>query len=134
MNKERRSAKHLQNGDIAAYFEICVSEGDPALIVAALGDISRAYGMAKVAKDTGLSKEHLCRVLSVDGNPKFSTIVKVVKAVGLSLHAGNAEVQRESTQIVNINEAINKSERLSMLSHRLAKCYLQIGQSIDTTR
>jgi probable addiction module antidote protein len=134
MSKEWSSVRHLRNDDIAAYFEICVSEGDPALIVAALGDISRAHGIAKVAKDIGLSKDYLSWILSGNGNPKFSTIVKVIKAVGLSLHAGNAGSQDESAHIGNIHEAINKSGRLSMLSQRLAKCYLQIGQSIDTTR
>jgi hypothetical protein len=69
--------------------------------------------------------------LSGNGNPKFSTIVKVIKAVGLSLHAGNAESR--DAHIGNISEAINKSGQLSMLSQRLAKCYLQIGRSIDPT-
>lgn len=134
MQKEWPSVKHLQNGDIAAYFEICVSEGDPALIVAVLGDIARAYGIHKVAKDTGLSEEKLWRDLSAKGNPKFSTVAKVVKAVGLSLSVGNAGLQRVSAPIANISDAINKSGRLWMLPQRLAKCYLQIGQLVDTTR
>jgi probable addiction module antidote protein len=134
MSKEWSSVRQVRNDDIAAYFDICVSEGDPALIVAALGDIARAHGIAKVARDIGLSKEYLSSILSGNGNPKFATIVKVIKAVGLSLHAGNTHSQDEAAHIGNINEAINKSGRLAMLSQRLAKCYLQIGQSIDATR
>lgn len=78
--------------DMVAYFDACLSEGDPALIAAALGDIARARGMTQIAKETGLSRESLYRALSGEGNPEFSTIVKVVKALGLTLHAGTQAV------------------------------------------
>lgn len=74
--------------DIALYFEACLEEdpGDGSLIRAALGDISRARGMTSLAKETGLSREGLYRALSADGNPEFSTVMKVVNALGLRLH------------------------------------------------
>ena len=81
-------AEHLQTEeDITAYFDACLAEGDPALITAALGDIARARGMTKVAKDSGLSRESLYRALSSEGRPEFSTVMKVVNALGLTLHA-----------------------------------------------
>jgi len=74
--------------DIARYFEACIEEdpGDGSLIRAALGDISRARGMSDIARATGLSREGLYKALSPDGNPRFSTVLKVIKALGLRLH------------------------------------------------
>jgi probable addiction module antidote protein len=81
-------AEHLESEeDIAAYLEAAFEEGDPSLIAAALGDIARAKGMAQVARDAGLGRESLYKALSPDGNPEFATIMKVVNALGLKLHA-----------------------------------------------
>ncbi len=81
-------ADHLQSReDMAAYLQAALEEGDPALIAAALGDIARAKGMSQVARDAGLGRESLYKALSPAGNPEFATILKVVKALGLVLHA-----------------------------------------------
>jgi probable addiction module antidote protein len=53
----------------------------------ALGDIARAKGMAQVARAAGLSRESLYKALSGERSPGFDTILKVVKALGLTLHA-----------------------------------------------
>jgi probable addiction module antidote protein len=85
--------EHLQTrDDMVDYLDACLAENDPTLIAAALGDIARVRGMTQVAHDTGLSRESLYRALSGKGNPAFSTIIKVVKALGLSLHSGNKAV------------------------------------------
>ena len=79
---------HLNTSDdIAAYLEAALQEGDPQLVAAALGDIARAKGMSQVARDAGLGRESLYKALSPAGNPEFATILKVVKALGLVLHA-----------------------------------------------
>jgi probable addiction module antidote protein len=81
-------AEHLETEeDIAAYLEAAFEEGDPSLIAAALGDIARAKGMAQIAHDAGLGRESLYKALSPEGNPEFATIMKVVNALGLKLHA-----------------------------------------------
>ena len=72
---------------IALYLEAAFEDGDPAVIGAAIGDAARAYGMTRLAKDTGLAREALYRALSVDGNPEFATVLKVLKALGLKLAA-----------------------------------------------
>ena len=79
--------------DIAAYFDACLEEAgdDPAFIARALGDIARARGMTQVAKDAGLARESLYKALSGEGNPEFSTILKVIKALGLKLGAHSAD-------------------------------------------
>jgi probable addiction module antidote protein len=81
-------AEHLETEeDIAAYLEAAFEEGDSSLIAAALGDIARAKGMAQVAHNAGLGRESLYKALSPEGNPEFATIMKVVNALGLKLHA-----------------------------------------------
>jgi len=81
------SAEHLETEeDYALFLDACIEE-DPALIPAALGVIARARGMTQLAKDTGLARESLYRALSPDGNPEFSTIIKVINALGLELSA-----------------------------------------------
>lgn len=84
-------AEHLRTPEeMAAYLEACLEEAgdDAAFIAKALGDIARAYGMTAIAQESGLSRESLYKALSGDRNPSFDTILKVVKALGLSLHAG----------------------------------------------
>jgi probable addiction module antidote protein len=84
------SAEYLKTEeDMANYLDACMEEAgdDPAFIARALGTIARARGMTQVAKDAGLSRESLYRALSGQGNPEFGTILKVVKALGLQLHA-----------------------------------------------
>ena len=75
--------------EMAAYLEACLEEanGDAAFIAKALGDIARAKGMSQVASDAGLSRESLYKALSGDRSPGFDTILKVVSALGLKLHA-----------------------------------------------
>lgn len=84
-------ADHLKTeDDMAAYLEAALEVGDPALIAAALGDIARAKGMSQVAREAGLGRESLYKALSSTGNPEFGTILKVVAALGLQLHATTA--------------------------------------------
>jgi probable addiction module antidote protein len=75
--------------EMAAYLEAWLEEApdDAAGIARALGDIARAKGMTQVARDAGLSRESLYKALSGEGNPEFATIMKVVRALGLKLHA-----------------------------------------------
>ncbi len=86
--------EHLQSDeDMAAYLEAALDEGDASLVAAALGDIARAKGMSQLAKETGLGRESLYKALSPAGNPEFATILRVVGALGLRLHASPAAVK-----------------------------------------
>lgn len=83
-------AEHLRTPEeMAAYLETSIEEanGDAAFIAKALGDIARAKGMAQVARDAGLSRESLYKALSGERSPEFGTILKVINALGLQLHA-----------------------------------------------
>jgi probable addiction module antidote protein len=87
-------ADHLSTEeDMAAYLEAALEEGDPALVAAALGDIAKAKGMSQIARDAGLGRESLYKALSPSGNPEFATIMKVVSALGLQLHASPASAK-----------------------------------------
>jgi probable addiction module antidote protein len=90
--------EHLRTPEeMAAYLEACIDEanGDAAFIAKALGDIARAKGMSQVARDAGLSRESLYKALSGERSPAFDTILRVIGALGLKLHA----------------EAVNKTKR-----------------------
>ena len=88
VTKKWDPAEHLETeADMAAYLEAALEEGDATLVAAALGDIARAKVMTQVAKDAGLGRESLYKSLSVSGNPELSTILKVISALGLQLHA-----------------------------------------------
>lgn len=83
-------AEHLRTpGEMAAYLEACLEEadGDAAFVAKALGDIARAKGMTQVARDSGLSRESLYKALSGERIPSFDTILKVISALGITLHA-----------------------------------------------
>jgi probable addiction module antidote protein len=84
-------AQHLDTPEArAAYLEAALVDGNPALVAAALGDIARARGMSKVASETGLGRESLYKTLSEDGNPELATLLLIVSALGLQLHASPA--------------------------------------------
>jgi len=87
-------AEHLRTPkEMAAYLEACLEEanGDAAFIAKALGAIARAKGMTQVARDAGLSRESLYKALSGERSPGFDTIIKVIGALGLELHAKEAQ-------------------------------------------
>ncbi len=87
------SAEHLKTDeDMARYLELCMEEAgdDAAFIAKALGNIARAKGMTQLAKETGMGRESLYKALSGQGDPRFSTILKVMSALGLRLKAASA--------------------------------------------
>jgi probable addiction module antidote protein len=82
------AAEYLESPeDMAAYLEVALEEEDPALFVAALGDIARAKGMSQIAREAGLGRESLYKALSAEGNPEFATVLKVLRSLGLKLYA-----------------------------------------------
>ena len=94
-------AEHLRTPEeMAAYLDVCIEEanGDTAFIAKALGDIARAKGMSQVARDAGLSRESLYKALSGERSPTFDTILKVIGALGLKLHAEAVLADRSITQ------------------------------------
>lgn len=86
------AAEYLETKeDMAAYLEAALEDGDPRVIVQALGVIARARGMSQIARETGLGRESLYKALSPDGNPEFATVLKVIQVLGIKLHAEPAQ-------------------------------------------
>lgn len=88
------SAEYLKTDeDMVLYLEACLDEAgdDAAFIAKALGTIARAKGMTQLANETGLGRESLYKALSGEGNPSFATILKVMSALGIKLHAAKAQ-------------------------------------------
>jgi probable addiction module antidote protein len=72
---------------IAEYMTAILETGDPDLLLLALGDVARARGMAQVAKDAGLGRESLYKALAPGAKPRFDTVLKVARALGIRLVA-----------------------------------------------
>ena len=81
-------SKYLDDDEaIADYIRLAIEDGDPGLLAAALGDVARARGMTEVARSAGLTREALYKALRPDAYPRFDTIQKVCRALGVKLTA-----------------------------------------------
>ncbi|AEF85647.1 probable addiction module antidote protein [Treponema primitia ZAS-2] len=79
-------ADHINSKEeVIAYLEAALEENDMELLLSTLGDIARSKGMTQIANDLNLSRESLYRSLSPDGNPSFSTVMKVLNTLGFHL-------------------------------------------------
>jgi probable addiction module antidote protein len=72
---------------VAEYVNAVLETGDTDLLLMALGDVARARGMAKVAEDSGLGRESLYKALAPGAKPRFDTVLKVARALGVKLTA-----------------------------------------------
>lgn len=85
-------AKHLTDpADQAELVAEAFASGDAAVIRRALGVVARARGMSRVAADAGMTREGLYKALSEDGDPKLSTVLGVLSALGVKLSAATSE-------------------------------------------
>ena len=78
----------------AAYISAALETGDADFVREALGMVARARGMAEIAKNAGLNRESLYKALGETGNPEFGTVMRIVRALGLTLSARPAEATR----------------------------------------
>lgn len=107
-------AEHLRTPEeMAAYLEACMEEahGDAAFIAKAIGDIARAKGMSQVARDAGLSRESLYKALSGERSPGFDTILKVIEALGLKLHAQAVTQEAQQGAAADVSVAAARRQK-----------------------
>ena len=100
-------AEHLDSPEVvAAYLNEFFAEGDPAMIAEALGDASRAKGMAEVASLSGLARESLYKALRPGSQPRLETILRVLKALGFRLEVRpiSEDGNDPGSESVNTNE------------------------------
>lgn len=82
------AARYLtDDAAVAEYLNAVLETGDADLLLMALGDVARARGMTQVAKDTGLGRESLYKALAPGAKPRFDTVLKVARALGVKLTA-----------------------------------------------
>ena len=87
--------EHLDNEEvIAEYLAAAMEDDNPDVFLAALADVAKARGMARLAKDSGLSRESLYKTLAPGAKPRFETIMKITKALGVPMAPVVAESQR----------------------------------------
>lgn len=85
--KEYDIAEHLNSEEeMQMYLNEIMEDGEPSLVLSALGDIARARNMSQLSREVGMSREGLYHALSGKGNPTFSAMMKITKALGLKLH------------------------------------------------
>ena len=72
---------------IAEYLTAALESGDPDFLLLALADVARARGMAQVARDAGLGRESLYKALAPGAKPRFDTVLRVARALGVRLEA-----------------------------------------------
>lgn len=81
------AADYLDSDEaVAAYLSAALEDDDPDLFLTAVKDVARARGMAQLAKDTGLGRESLYKALSPGARPRYDTVFKVLRALGVTLH------------------------------------------------
>ena len=81
-------ADYLDNEEvIAAYLSAALEDSDPDSFLVAVKAVARARGMTQLAKDSGLGRESLYKALAPGAKPRYETVMKVVRALGVNLHA-----------------------------------------------
>lgn len=70
---------------VAAYLDAAFEDGDPRVIAKALGNVARAKGISKIADDVGITKAGLYKALSEKGDPRLSTFIGTLRAMGFEL-------------------------------------------------
>jgi probable addiction module antidote protein len=84
-------AAHLDSSEsIAEYLSQVLNDGDDDELIRAIGHIAKARGMAQIAADAGLGRESLYKALAPGARPRYDTVLKVTRALGIRLHASAA--------------------------------------------
>ena len=87
------AADYLDNEEtIAAYLTAALEDENPDMFLVAVKDVARARGMTQLAKDTGLGRESLYKALAPGAKPRYDTLLKVLRALGVSLQVKTARV------------------------------------------
>jgi probable addiction module antidote protein len=71
---------------IAEYLNAALEDENPNVFLQAIADVAKARGMSKLAKDTGLGRESLYKALAPGAKPRYDTVLKLVRALGVELH------------------------------------------------
>jgi probable addiction module antidote protein len=79
-------ADYLDNDAvIAEYLTAAAEDPNPAVFLAALADVAKAKGMARIAKEAGLGRESLYKAFGAGAHPRYETVSAVLRALGVKL-------------------------------------------------
>ncbi len=82
------AADYLDNEvTIAAYLTGALEDPEPDAFLMAVRTVARARGTTQLAKDSGLGRESLYKALAPGAKPRYETVMKVLRALGVNLHA-----------------------------------------------
>ena len=82
------AAEYLDNEEvIAEYLNAALEDENPDVFLVAISDVAKGWGMAQLAKDTGLGRESLYKALAPGAKPRYDTVLKLIRALGVELHA-----------------------------------------------
>lgn len=79
---------------IAEYLNAALEDQNPNVFLQAIADVAKARGMTKLAKDTGLGRESLYKALAPGAKPRYDTVIRLVRALGVELHTTPAHASR----------------------------------------
>jgi len=80
------AADYLDNDEvIAEYLNAALEDANPDVFLAAISDVAKARGMSRLAKDAGLGRESLYKALSPGAKPRYDTVLKLLRALGVEL-------------------------------------------------
>ncbi len=89
------AADYLDNDIvISEYLNAALEDENPDVFLQAIADVAKARGMSKLAKDTGLGRESLYKALAPGAKPRYDTVIKLVRALGVELHATPVHASR----------------------------------------
>lgn len=77
---------------IAEYLNAALEDENPDVFLVAISDVAKARGMSKLAKDAGLGRESLYKALSPGAKPRYDTVLKLLRALGVELHTSPINV------------------------------------------
>lgn len=88
------AADYLDNEEvIAEYLNAALEDENPDVFLMAISDVAKARGISKLAKDAGLGRESLYKALAPGAKPRYDTVMKLLRALGVDLHATPAQMQ-----------------------------------------
>ena len=85
------AADYIQTVEDAAYHLEAASEEDGQVLLAMLGDIARSESMSALAREAGIGRASIYRILTGDCNPTLDTLLKITRALRLRLKVQPAE-------------------------------------------
>ena len=81
-------SQYLDNNEmIAEYLSQVIEDGDMDELLEAIGNIAKAKGISQIAADTGLGRESLYKTFQSGSKPRFETVMKVLRSLGVNIKA-----------------------------------------------